>query len=545
MLKALLLILVALTISSQLGTMNYDGLMVGYSDFKYLPFLSNGSLEFQPGEGLWVKTVGRDTTLILRSPDGLHEVHMLRPGESKLLKTFSGESDVGDWVLEIADGESMILIVRDPDDEPLTISYSISGSNLVARLRGSPSAIFMDTNKGERFILIAGWSNRLNADLLFGGDFEGDLPAEIIIDVLLKEDLIYEGYLEGIPYRGRFEPIVARVKAQMINGSYHVHLPEIHEVGANGIMPLRLGEAILRLWLNESYSLMRPVYILDRRFRELAGTNADRVVTIPLSNILNQSLRILRADDRGLEFIDLNPPVALVRILGSRATPLTNISMMASSPVAVINGTAYILLSESEDVPAYPRSSVRTSIKIYVNGFLAESRDVNLLRGGIYNLSLNLKRLTLEIIPPDKEVLKKVHLMINGTSFKHENGTASYLLPLGTYLIRAAAPGFEASVRLTLSEDSSIKLKLERVLRVGDVLKALAVIEAACVILLAYANYKGIAPRVGMRIHRGPKARENNINIIENRFLRKMLFIRLSKLIILMKTPLVNYSRKL
>ncbi|MEM4498234.1 MAG: hypothetical protein QW692_05360, partial [Nitrososphaerota archaeon] len=382
--------------------------MVGYSDFKYLPFLSNGSLEFQPGEGLWVKTVGRDTTLILRSPDGLHEVHMLRPGESKLLKTFSGESDVGDWVLEIADGESMILIVRDPDDEPLTISYSISGSNLVARLRGSPSAIFMDTNKGERFILIAGWSNRLNADLLFGGDFEGDLPAEIIIDVLLKEDLIYEGYLEGIPYRGRFEPIVARVKAQMINGSYHVHLPEIHEVGANGIMPLRLGEAILRLWLNESCSLMRPVYILDRRFREFAGTNADRVVTIPLSNILNQSLRILRADDRGLEFIDLNPPVALVRILGSRATPLTNISMMASSPAAVINGTAYILLSESEDVPAYPRSSVRTSIKIYVNGFLAESHDVNLLRGGIYNLSLNLKRLTLEIIPPDKEVLKKV-----------------------------------------------------------------------------------------------------------------------------------------
>jgi len=158
--------------------------------------------------------------------------------------------------------------------------------------------------------------------------------------------------------------------------------------------------------------------------------------------------------------------------------------------VSIIDNTAYMLLRRNESIPAPPSPPLKAPVRVYVNGFETSSITINLMSGKAYNLTISLRRLIVEIIPWDDELPKGLELRINGTIFNHENGTCSYLLPPGEYLIEATAPGLRGSVSVNLSEDSRVKIILRKVTRLEDALKISAIAELACVLMLAYINYR-------------------------------------------------------
>jgi hypothetical protein len=149
-----------------------------------------------------------------------------------------------------------------------------------------------------------------------------------------------------------------------------------------------------------------------------------------------------------------------------------------------------MLLRQNESIPAPPSPPLKAPIRVYVNGFEAGSPIVNLMSGKAYNLTISLRRLTVEIISQDGELPKDLELRINGTVFKHENGTCSYLLPPGEYVIEATAPGLRGSASVNLSEDSRVKIILKKVTRPEDVLRISAIMELACVFILASMSHR-------------------------------------------------------
>ncbi len=493
MLRILLpIILIALALlPSCFGlTIDEKGLMVGYTSTNLLPFLENGSLEFQLGEELWARAVGGEVEVILRSPNGLESIHRIGAGEPTLLKVFGEESDAGIWTLEIINDGYMHITVKDPEKIPSYVRYRISEKHLVAEIDGSPDAVFIDVEGLGRYPLIAGEDNWLNLSILLGEDLGAKLGKEIIVDILSESSIIYEGSLKGSAYRLELEPLMARATARVEDTLLRIHLPAMHEPDTGGVIPLRPGKAVIRIWLNETYAVSRPAYILDRRFIDFVKMPVDRIIFIPLSEALNRSIKVVRANGGRAEVLELTPPLALLRIQDQHGNQVTNASIAASIPVSIIDNTAYMLLRRNENIPAPPSPPLKAPVRVYVNGFETSSITINLMSGKAYNLTISLRRLIVEIIPWDDELPKGLELRINGTIFNHENGTCSYLLPPGEYLIEATAPGLRGSVSVNLSEDSRVKIILRKVTRLEDALKISAIAELACVLMLAYINYR-------------------------------------------------------
>jgi len=497
---AFILLLILFSHSSLIGE---DGLMIGYSNLKLLPFLDGGVLEFQLGESLWVRSMS-EAELILRSPNGLNELYRLREGELKLIKTFKERSEIGNWTLKTRDNRSMRLIVKDPTSAPPTIRYDLHGLNLVAELKGSPNAVFIGLEGLRRYLLVAGRINRLNlnasememANILFLTTIDGDLIVsfykELVADLILEDKLIYKGILGGADYRVEIEPLVARTVSRMDEESFKVEIPKLHEIGAGGVIPLRVGEAVLRLWINETKSITQPIYVLGETFENFSGMIVDRRISIHLSNAMNRSLRILGMIGEEVRVIELKPPLALLRIRDLDERPLTNITIVAEGkPAKVINDTAYILLRTGEEIPPSSRDPIETSVKVYVNGFEAYSSRMYLGDGEAQDLPLRLHRITIEIQAPSEEILEDLILKVDGKIFEHEDGKCSYLLPPGDYLIEVKAPGYEGSMKISLPEDSRVGIKLRRVMTLDDLLKISAAIELACIVALLYMNLKG------------------------------------------------------
>ena len=487
-----LTILILLIFLLNLNFTHAETLMLGYSNQTFLPFLDNSSLDFQLGEELWVKAIGDNMRLILRSPSGIKEVYVINADKPILLKKFGNKSDKGIWYLESANNRSMKLIVRDPDALSPVIRYGLAGSNFLVQINGPPSVILINAEGLGRHLLIAGETNRLELNVSsFAKEYGGSgFPSMVMIDALSENSIVYRGLLEGSTYKVNIEPLGAKVAAEVHMGSLYFNLPSLHEVGAGGFIPIRPGEASLRIWLNETHSIIVPAYILDSRFNQFAGALVDRIARIPL-NDLNRSLEVLTFSEERVDVIKLTPPVALIRPLDPHGNLLTNVSIVAENPTIVINGTAYILLRRSESIPPSQSRHLNTLIKVYVNGFEADSLLMNLENSKAYNITLNLKRLTLEVEYPSNKLLEGLRLTINGTSFAHDDGKCSYLLPPGEYVIIAKAGEYEGSAKMNLLNDSTIKLKLRRIMQLEDVLKITAAAELLSILVLLYVNYRG------------------------------------------------------
>ena len=456
-----------------------DRLMIGYSGFNLLPFVDNGVLELQIGEGLWVASVGGDSRVTLISPRG-SELTAIIGSEPRLLRVFKEDSPRGTWILRTDEGELHILL-RDPGNESPRIEYGFSGENLMAKIINGSEAVFLNPPDSKMTLIIAGTRNdiRLNYSIPDG---------EYAADIMYPRKFIYQGLLDGASYRFESESIVGRILIKIKGGNASLTLPELHSVGAGGLLPLRIGGAFMKLRLNEMESIYSPIYILDRRFEGFMGRSVSRSMVVPLRDLSDFSISILLTADGEVRVIELKPPISIMRFYDPSHGALNNLTINVEGMLSTTLGdTSYILLKRIESLPRKSLHPVQGVVDIFVNGFKVGVISVSLRAGGVEKIPIKLHKLSITLVDQGGEVLKDGKLWINEIPMKVVDGRCSYLLPSGTYRLRAEAPGLKGSITIQLSSDTSVRLRLHRVYDVYELLRLItfaeAVITAALIIL--------------------------------------------------------------
>ncbi|HDD56469.1 MAG TPA: hypothetical protein ENG18_00420, partial [Nitrososphaeria archaeon] len=320
--------------------------MIGYSSFNLIPFVDNGVLELQVGESLWAISLEGDSHVTLISPTGDESTIIVR-GEPGLLKMFEEDSPKGTWILRTSKGELQILL-RDPNDESPWIEYGFSGENLVIKIFNGSNAVFLNPSSSKRILMIAGIRNniRLNRSIPDG---------EYAADIIYPKKFIYQGSLDGASYRFESESIVGRILVEIKNGNASLTLPALHSVGAGGLLPLRIGEAFIRLRLNETRNIYSPIYILDGRFRDFMGKYVSRSMIISLRDLLNRSVNVLLMTKKGVKVIELKPPISILRFYDPKHGALSNLTIHVENMLSTtLDDTSYILLNRMEPLPRMP-----------------------------------------------------------------------------------------------------------------------------------------------------------------------------------------------
>ena len=464
-----------------------DQLMIGYSSFNLLPFVDDGVLEFQIGESLWAISLGGDSHITLISPKGSESTITVRE-EPMLLKVFGEDSPKGTWILRTSKGELQILL-RDPNDESPWIKYRFSGENLVAEIFNGSGAVFLNPSNSNMILMIAGIRNniQLNSSIP-DGEYAGD--------IIYPKKFIYQGFLDGASYRFESESIVGRILVRIKGGNASLILPELHSVGAGGLLPLRIGEALMRIRLNETENIYSPIYILDGRFRNFMGKSVSRSIIMPLRNLLNQSVNILLATEEDVKTIELKPPISILRFYDPSHGALSNLTIHVENMLSTTLGdTSYILLKQIEPLPRKSLHPTRGVVDIFVNGFKVGVIGVSLKAGEVAEIPIKLHKLSITVVDRDGEILKNGKLRINGRSMEIMDGKCSYLLPPGIYRLEVEAAELRGSTTIQLSSDTSVKLKLHRIYDVDELLRFIAIVEmfitAALIILYIVLRFRG------------------------------------------------------
>ena len=449
-------------------------LLIGYNGFYLLPFLDDASLDFEPSESLWILATSEETYLKLISPRGELTTKVIRPGKPTLIKQFTQSDPEGEWILESPSHGRIRIILRKPDAEAW-IRYRFLGSNLISSVEGGGEYVF--PNDEGRILLVSGIFQSIPVR---GEAFE----------LLYPKKLSLWGNVKLSNYTLNIEPLAARIVGQRIDDEYVViRVPRIHEVGPGGVLPVRMGEAILR----DSDGNEVNVYILDERFRNFTGLRVSRIFRTPIPKSVNAQIPIIMPDPESSEKIIQSvivPPVSALR-LTYRGNPVSNITVESEgSPSKAVNSTAYFILRERERVEeAIDRGQVvgSTVITVKVNGFQAMSRLIGLKSGEIQELELSLRRIDILVQAPSG---LQPTLRINGRVMKLESNKASYLLPPGNYLLEVSADGYYASAEVSLQEDVKVVLGLARRLNIDDYLKVAAAIQLLVLILLSIHHYR-------------------------------------------------------
>ncbi|RLG07600.1 MAG: hypothetical protein DRN68_05155 [Thaumarchaeota archaeon] len=451
-------------------------LMIGYSGFNFLPFADGGLLEFQVGEDLWAVSLEENSQVILISPKGDEYVKIIGTSP-KLLKTFNDRSQTGRWILKTRLGELHILL-RDPDHETPLIRYEFSGKKLVARLFNGSRAVFLKPSSSKMILMIAGINNniRLNRSIP-DGEYAGD--------ILLPRRFIYRGMIEGVPYRFESESLVGRVLVKVRDGMASLTLPKLHSVGAGGLLPLRIGEALLRLRLSQKNNLTELIYVLDEKFEDFMGEDVSRSEEIPLTSISNVSLSVLLSSNDNVGVVKLKPPLSILKFYDPDHGSLDNLTIRVENLSSrTLGDTSYILLRKVEFIPV-PSHSILGIIDVFVNGFKVKVLTLSLRAGKVVKIPLRLHKLSITLVDPSGNLLRSGMLKINGKSVRVENGSCSYLLPAGVYRLEAKSGKFGGSTTINLSSDTSIKLRLHRIYDIDDLLTLITAAELITLSILA------------------------------------------------------------
>ncbi len=465
-------------------------LLVGYSGFYLLPFLDGAALDFEPSESLWILATASETYIKLTSPKGEVISRVVKPGKPVVVKEFAETDPEGEWVLESPLHGRMRIILHKPGGEAW-ISYRFLGRNMISSIEGDGEQVF-PSDEG-RILIISGISQSIPVK---GEAFE----------LLYPKKLTLWGNIMLSNYTLNVEPLAARIIGERVDADHVViNVPRIHEVGPGGVLPVRIGEAILR----DSEGNEINVYILDERFKNFTGLKVSRILRILIPESIASYIPIIMPDPKSPEKIvsfQINPPVSAIR-LTYNGNPISNITVDSEDIQSkVINSTVYFILKERERIgEAIRRGNIVGSavITVKINGFQAMSRIIGLRSGEVQELELTLRKMDIVVIAPDD---LQPSLRINGRPMSLESNKASYLLPPGEYLLEAFADGYYSSVEVSLQDDVKVVLELFRRPGLNDYLRFAAAVQFSVLILLSVLHYrmrKGFRLRdVGSRLDR-------------------------------------------
>lgn len=475
--KAIPLILILTLLALVSVNQVKPGPMVGYTGFYLLPMLDGGVLTYQEGEELWAMIPDRAATITLTSPSGASTTISLEAGKPILLKTFEPEDERGNWTLSWENTRLTLTYLEEPGAaDPVLISYALAGGWLEAKLETEGEAFFLDPVRDGMILLAAGSEQQIPLKEL-------GLPGgEVVLDLIYPGGLKYRGRLSGRPYELDVEAVAGRLVGFWRKGTLTLRLPNLHEVGAGGIVPLRRGEAIMRIH-GEKETTEIKVYVTGPEFAEWGGVKVARTLHIPLQDALNQTLRIiaLKTDGR-VQRLFSKPPLTEIRLRDQLGRLVGNLTIDAAGFQAeALDGEAYLLLSEKEiphEREIASKIERRVMVKLYVNGFKSLSSVLPLRAGEKSQLNLTLHKLSIQVVRTDGSPVSNPLFTINNISLSLKNYSTSILLPPGHYKIAARLDGGYVKAEINLIYDTSITLKVPETISLAEALKTVALAEA-------------------------------------------------------------------
>jgi|GEM_PF-1562637 len=482
-------------------------IIVGYSKSYMLPLLEGGSLYFEKGEELWAMTLDKPTVLRLISPTGKVTEHYIEPLKQILVKSFTEDDEEGQWILKSEKYNLMIeLSSRKKLEDNTRLNYRISGGKLIIETANKDQDVFIIDVEDGGFLIPAG----IEVDMkpLYFNRTNTQLYTDVVMDLVYPGEFSYSGKLLDRPYSITMEPLAARIVGKLREDTLTVVIPNLHKVGAGGIIPVREGEAILKIRyvsimqngsslqvLNYTSQIEQvKVYIVDEIFNEWAGRNVAKSFSINIEEALNKTIKVIARSRQGVDISYAFIPLASVVLYEPRLNKIIgNISIIVEGhQVTVINDRGYILLTDGESALPIPvnRSSTELTLHAYVNNFKAYNGKIKINRGETYFIPVELRNLKVSIFFPNGTPAYTGILKINDSRMNIINGSASYLLPPGKYMIEFNNNEWSGIATVNLLEDTSIEINLSRNPTMLDVLKILAALESTTIILLIYLSNK-------------------------------------------------------
>ncbi|MDW7986041.1 MAG: hypothetical protein RMI88_02320 [Nitrososphaerota archaeon] len=473
--------------------------MIGFSRNYLFPLLDGGILYFEKGEQLWAMVIEEKTTLSLISPSKDIKTYDLSPLQPTLIKTFNDDDPVGEWILN-NNGRNLTIILseRAQLSNFVQLNYRLQKGMLLIDIANGNQSAFIITDVGGRVLIPAG--TELTIMLKDLNLVEGEYDGEIVVDLVYRDEFNYSGRLNGRPYLVKMESIAGRVIGKIEGDIVKLSIPNLHTVGSGGIIPVRMGEAILKvkhplsveprsLEKNNSSSLdlqRIEIYVVDKSFMRWAGVRTAKSVMINVREALNKTLRILSSNGSSSGISYSTVPISSVLFYEPRLNRIIeNISVVVDGRQSVVvDDIAYILLSDSET--AVPNlvsdGGEEISVHAYLNQFKIYSGKFKISRGELKTIPVQLHSINIQAFLPNNERALSGELKINGSRLNYLNGSGSALLPTGTYRIEFIIDDWYGGSVLKISGDTTIRITLVRKLTILDVLRIIAGLEVAIVL---------------------------------------------------------------
>jgi hypothetical protein len=478
-------------------------IIVGYSKSYMFPLLDGGKLYFEKGEELWAMTLDKPAILMLTSPTGRVTEYYLEPFKQTLIKLFTEDDEEGQWILSSEIHSLTIeLSSKKKTEDNTRLNYRINREKLTIKTADRNQDIFIIDVEDGGFLIPAGIEVDINLPC-FKGENE-QFYADVVMDLVYPGEFSYSGKLVDRPYSITMEPLAARIVGKLRGDTLTVVIPRLHEVGAGGVIPVREGEALLKIrylsagqdggslkTLNYTSRVEQvKVYIVDETFNEWAGRSIAKSFSIDIEEALNKTVRVIAGTGGRVTTSYAIIPLASVIFYEPRLNKIIgNISMIVEGHQAtVINSRGYILLADSESALPILVSGGNTEIQLYafVNNFKVYYGKIKISRGETYFIPVELRSLKVNIFFPNGTPAYDGILRINGSRMDIIKGSASYLLPVGRYLIEFNSNEWFGRATIDLLEDTALIINLTRYPSILDALKIIAGVESITMIFLSF-----------------------------------------------------------
>ncbi|MEN2974331.1 MAG: hypothetical protein ABDH32_01985 [Candidatus Caldarchaeales archaeon] len=476
-----------------------QSVMVGFTNSYLFPLLDGGMLYFEKGENLWVMAIEDDAKVSLISPTKDTETFSLEPLQPTLIKKFSKDDQVGEWILQSGKNNLTVILSEEVESpEIVRLNYRIKNEELIVELANrTQSSFIIDVEDGD-ILIPAGVEVEIEIEDL--NLTEGKYYGEVVMDLVYPEEFTYSGKLDGRPYLISMESTAGRIIGKIDKEFMRLSIPGLHTVGAGGIIPVRKGEALLKVRYTsidrvdgiEEDEVTTPnlgdlkIHVVDDSFIEWAGKKASKSITLNVREALNKTLRVISSFEDKLELSYSMIPLSSMIFYEPRLNKIVgNISVIANGyQVEVVDNIVYVLLSDSESTLSIPvtRSSREILVRAYVNQFRAYEGRVNIGLGEQKIIPVKLYHLQIQAFFPNNTQVLYGELKMNGSRLNYYNGTATMLIPPGTYKIEFTIDEWYGNADLKVSEDASIKITLVRGFTILDYLRIVAIIEVAIIV---------------------------------------------------------------
>ncbi len=483
-------------------------IMIGYSKSFMFPLLDGGKLDFEKGEEVWCMSLDKSAILTLVSPSGEVRTYYLQPFKQTLLKSFTEDDEEGQWILKSGKHNLTIqLSSREKLEHSARLKYRITGDKLVIEVADHGQETFIVGEGVEGYLIPAGVEASMRFPFLNSSNEES---YDVVMDLIYPGEFTYSGELADRPYSITMEKLAARIIGKLKGDTLSVTIPRLHAVGAGGLIPVRIGEATLKIryvspTLNASFQGKLnytsrigevKVHVVDEVFREWAGQKATRSLSYNIEEALNKTLRVITYSAEKVTLSYAAIPLTSFTFYEQRLNKIIgNLSVIVEGHQSTVkDDRLYVLLSDSESALSSPVNGSSTDLMVhaYVNNFHFYDGKVKANRGQTYFIPVELHSFRINILFPNGTRPHNGVLRVNGFEMNVVNGSASYLLPTGRYMVEFNLNEWVGKTTVELKEDATLQIVLVREPTLLDILKVIAGVESAILIFSSILTIKMI-----------------------------------------------------